>query len=65
VHFADGSKRASLPVRLAKGHAHHPLSEAELRLKFMDCSLATLGETQAALLWHAFIEAPVDSRTLG
>jgi aconitate decarboxylase len=61
VRFVDESSRTSPPIRLAKGHAHHPLSDAELRLKFMDCSQADLGENRASELWQGLLDAPLDS----
>jgi aconitate decarboxylase len=63
VRFVDGRSKTSSPIRLAKGHAHHPLSDQELRLKFMDCSQAALGQHRASELWHGLIDLPLDSPT--
>lgn len=46
IQMKDGTVLDSGPVRFARGHALHPLSDADIRAKFMGC--VTTGERQPA-----------------
>jgi aconitate decarboxylase len=50
IELADGSRAESGPIRYAKGHARDPLSDAELRAKFLDCAAHAEVENAADLL---------------
>ncbi len=55
LRLRDGRTLESTPVRWAKGHAKRPLSEDELREKFLDCAQPALGEPQALAWWRSLM----------
>lgn len=48
---ADGEWVESEPVRRFKGHGQNPMSESELRQKFMDCVSSGYGDSAASSLF--------------
>jgi 2-methylcitrate dehydratase PrpD len=56
VILADGSRRASAPVRRPKGHASDPLSLEELRAKFDDCVGDALPRAQRDQLYRRLLD---------
>lgn len=55
LQLRGGAVIESAPVHRAKGHAKRPLSEDELRGKFLDCAEPSLGEQRALSWWRALI----------
>ena len=58
VELGDGSVLESEPVRRFLGHGENPMSEAQLREKFDDCTGGELGEAQGDALWRALRALP-------
>lgn len=56
LRLRSGEIIVSDAVERAKGHASQPLSDDELRAKFLDCARPSLGEQRALGWWRALIE---------
>jgi len=52
IRLKNGTELKHEPVVRAKGHWQKPLTEAELREKFLDCTEGRLGAKQAATLFE-------------
>jgi 2-methylcitrate dehydratase PrpD len=52
IRLKSGKTLAPEPVVRAKGHWQKPLTEAELREKFLDCTESRLGRKQAQALFE-------------
>jgi aconitate decarboxylase len=61
VRLRDGSVLKSEPVRRALGHASRPIGPAELREKFIACTLIAMHAAPAAAWWEA-ATAPLDAQ---
>jgi 2-methylcitrate dehydratase PrpD len=55
VRLTSGAEIAHAPVASAKGSWENPLSQAELKAKFMDCTQASLGENRAVSLFESLM----------
>ena len=55
VVLKSGKELKGEPVRYAKGSWQRPLSEAELKEKFLDCSAGALGANQAMALFSSLM----------
>jgi 2-methylcitrate dehydratase PrpD len=55
VVLKSGKELEGEPVRYAKGSWQRPLSEAELKEKFLDCSTGALGPNQATALFASLM----------
>jgi 2-methylcitrate dehydratase PrpD len=55
VTLKSGKQLKGEPVRYAKGSWQKPMSEAELKEKFLDCSAGALGANQAMALFSSLM----------
>jgi 2-methylcitrate dehydratase PrpD len=52
IRLKNGEQLVHDPVARPKGHWQKPLSESELRAKFLDCTESRLGRKQAEVLFE-------------